>query len=262
MTESANRFTGRVGDYERYRSRYPSQVIDILKNRCGLLPEHHVADVGAGTGMLSELFLQHGNSVVAIEPNDEMRAVCEQLASAWPGLLVKKGTAEETGLETASVDFVTAGRAFHWFDASRTKPEFRRILRPGSWVVLATNSRVRNDSTQSLAYEAVLREHGTDYAANRKRYEIDATIEEFFRDGEVFKEEIAGEQRLTLEELVGFTQSLSVSPDPSHPKYDGMQAALREFFAKWKTEDDVVITPTVCRMTCGRLAPSSAANTQ
>ena len=262
MTESADRFTGRVGDYERYRSRYPSQVIDILKDRCGLLPAHHVADVGAGTGMLSELLLQHGNSVVAIEPNDEMRTVCEKLASAWPGFLVKTGTAEETGLETASVDFVTAGRAFHWFDTNRARPEFQRILRPGGWVVLATNSRVRDESPQSLAYEAVLREHGTDYAANRKRYEIDATIEEFFRDGELFKEEIAGEQRLTLEELVGFTQSLSVSPDPSHPKYEGMQAALREFFAKWKNEDGVVITPTVCRMTCGRFTANSNANTQ
>jgi SAM-dependent methyltransferase len=193
MSENSERFTGRVGDYERYRSRYPSQVIDILKDRCGLLPEHHIADVGAGTGMLSELFLQHGNSVVAVEPNDEMRAACEQLASAWPGLLVKKGTAEETGLMKESVDFVSAGRAFHWFDAARAGQEFRRILRLGGWVVLVSNSRVRDDSPQSVAFEGLLREHGTDYAANLKRYEIDSTIEEFFRGGKLFKEEIAGE---------------------------------------------------------------------
>jgi SAM-dependent methyltransferase len=237
-------------------------VIDILKIRCGLLPEHHVADVGAGTGMLSEIFLQHGNSVVAIEPNDEMRAACEQLASAWPGLLVKKGTAEETGLEPASVDFVAAGRAFHWFDITRARPEFQKILRPAGWVVLATNSRVRDDSPQSMAYEALLSENGTDYAANRKRYEIGSTIDEFFRGGEHSKEEIAGEQRLTLEELVGFTQSLSVSPQPSHPKYEGMQAALREFFAKWKRDDEVVVIPTVCRITYGRFTAMANASTQ
>jgi len=256
MSENADRFTGRVGDYERYRSRYPSQVIDILKDRCGLLPEHHVADVGAGTGMLSELFLQHGNSVAAVEPNDEMRAACEQLASAWPGLLVKKGTAEKTGLMAESVDFVSAGRAFHWFDAVRAGQEFRRILRPGGWVVLVTNSRVRDDSPQSVAFEGVLRDYGTDYAANLKRYQIDSTIEEFFRGGEFFKEEIAGEQCLTLDELIGFTQSLSVTPEAGHPKYEGMQAALRKFFAKWQG-DDAVTTPTVCRMTCGRFAANT-----
>ena len=256
MSENADRFTGRVGDYERYRSRYPSQVIDILKDRCGLLPEHHVADVGAGTGMLSELFLQHGNSVAAVEPNDEMRAACEQLASAWPGLLVKKGTAEKTGLMAESVDFVSAGRAFHWFDAVRAGQEFRRILRPGGWVVLVTNSRVRDDSPQSVAFEGVLRDYGTDYAANLKRYQIDSTIEEFFRGGEFFKEEIAGEQCLTLDELIGFTQSLSVTPEAGHPKYEGMQAALRKFFAKWQRAD-AVTTPTACRMTCGRFAANT-----
>ena len=99
MSEHAERFTGRVEDYERYRTRYPAAVIDVLVERCGLQREHHVADIGAGTGMLAELFLEHGNAVVAVEPNDDMRAACERLASAWPGLTVKKGTAEATGLE-------------------------------------------------------------------------------------------------------------------------------------------------------------------
>ena len=70
-----------------------------MTERCGLTREHLVADIGAGTGMLAELFLEHGNAVVAVEPNDGMRAACERLTSAWPGLTVRKATAEETGLE-------------------------------------------------------------------------------------------------------------------------------------------------------------------
>src|ERR1700759_799535 len=102
--ENFERFTGRVEAYERYRSRYPEKVIEILAARCGLKREHLVADIGAGTGMLAELFLENGNAVVAIEPNDEMRAVCERLASVWPGLNVKKASAEDTNLEDDSVD--------------------------------------------------------------------------------------------------------------------------------------------------------------
>ena len=256
MSEHTERFSGRVADYERYRSRYPSQVIDILVERCGLTRDCLVADIGSGTGMLAELFLQYGTAVVAVEPNSEMRAACEKLASAWPGLTVKDGTAERTGLEDASVDFVAAGRAFHWFDLARTKPEFQRIMKPAGWVVLASNSRVRGDSPISQEYEAVLREHGTDYAANRERYEITPKVDAFFAGGELFRTEIAGEQKLTLEEFVGLTQSYSVTPPPDHPKYEGIQKALREFFAQWQ-KDDVLTIRTKCRIVCGRFPSAS-----
>src|SRR5258707_1812065 len=232
MSENTERFTGRVEDYERYRTRYPDALIAILEKRCGLERERLVVDIGAGTGMLAELFREYGNDVVAIEPNDDMRAACERLATAWRGLTVKKATAEATELEEASVDLIAVGRAFHWFDVERTKVEFERILRPQGWVVLVSNSRVRDDSPVSLAYEALLREHGTDYAANRERYEIAPKIDAFFAGGELFREEIYGEQRLTLEELVGQTQSLSVAPAPGHEKYEGMQSVLRRFFSK------------------------------
>jgi ubiquinone/menaquinone biosynthesis C-methylase UbiE len=116
-------------------------VIEVLADHCGLQREHMVADIGAGTGMLAELFLENGNAVVAIEPNDDMRAACEQMATAWPGLTVKKATAENTALADASVHFVSVGRAWHWFDRERAVKEFRRILRPNGWVVLASNRR-------------------------------------------------------------------------------------------------------------------------
>jgi ubiquinone/menaquinone biosynthesis C-methylase UbiE len=262
MSASIERFTGRVEDYERYRLRYPSDVIRILTERCGLTREHLIADIGAGTGMLAELFLEHGNAVVAIEPNDDMRSGCERLATVWPGLTVKRATAEATGLEDNSVDFIAVGRAFHWFDHESAAKEFRRILRPRGWVTLVNYSRERDDSPQSGAYEGILREHGTDYRENYERYEIAPKVDAFFAGGDLFREEIWGEQRLKLEELVGQTQSLSVAPTPEHAKYEGMQQALREFFAKWQV-DGVVSMKTVCRVAAGRFeapAPSHQTN--
>ena len=251
MSQNTERFTGRVADYERYRSRYPDEVIEILVDRCGLTREAHVADIGAGTGMLSELFLEHGNAVVAVEPNDEMRSTCERLTQLWPGLLVRKGTAEATGLEDASVDLLVAGRAFHWFDPVPTRHEFQRILRPGGWVVLASNSRVRDPSPQSVAYESLLREYGTDYEANHQRYKISPTVDAFFAGGELFREEFAGEHRLMLDELIGLTQSLSVAPLPGDPRHAGLQAALEKFFSHWQ-RDGTVTLATLCKLSCGR----------
>lgn len=261
MNVNTERFNGREKDYQQYRLRYPQEVIDILERRCGLKREHLVADIGAGTGMLSELFLENGNAVIAVEPNDDMRALCEHLASAWPGLTVKNATAESTGVDDISVDFVAAGRAFHWFDHEKAAAEFRRILRPGGWVVLVSNSRVRDDSSLSLAYEGVLNEHGTDYRENRARYEIAPKVDAFFASGDIFRDEIYGEQELTLEALLGQTQSLSVTPAPDHPKYEGMQSALRKFFNEWQ-QDGIVTMKTVCKVTCGRFGTAPDVSTR
>jgi ubiquinone/menaquinone biosynthesis C-methylase UbiE len=228
-------------------------VIEILVARCGLLREHLIADIGAGTGMLAELFLEHGNPVIAIEPNDDMRSACEKLASTWPRLTVKKATAEATELTNSSVDFIAVGRAFHWFDHERTAKEFRRILRPHGWVALISNSRVRDDSPQSIAYEALLDQYGTDYKENRERYEIAPKIEAFFADGQLLRDESLGEQRLTLDELLGQTQSLSVTPEPGSASHENMQIALHKFFTQWQV-DGVITMKTACKLACGRFA--------
>ena len=74
------------------------------------------ADVGSGTGFLSELFLANGNLVLAIEPNLEMRSAGEKYLGNQPKFESIDGTAESTTLPDRSVDFVVAGQAFHWFD--------------------------------------------------------------------------------------------------------------------------------------------------
>jgi SAM-dependent methyltransferase len=253
MSEHTERFTGRVEDYERYRLRYPVEVIRILTERCGLAREHLVADIGAGTGMLAELFLENGNAVVAVEPNEDMRAACEKLASAWPGLTVKKATAEATRLEGTSVDFVSVGRAWHWFDRERSVVEFRRILRPGGWVVLVTNRRGKDDSVESKAYEEILMQFGTDYRTLQSEYRVYDEMAPIFAGGAVVQETIRGEQELTLEAFLGQTQSLSVAPIPGDAKYVGMQEALRDFFARFQ-QDGMLRLGTVCSvMACQML---------
>ena len=95
-----------------------------------------IADVGSWTGILSEMFLERGNRVFGVEPNEEMRKAGERLLERYPNLTSVAGTAEDTTLVTRSVDLVVAGQAFHWFDATRSRGEFARILRAGGWVAL------------------------------------------------------------------------------------------------------------------------------
>src|SRR5687768_13189915 len=76
--DSLTRFSSRVENYAKYRPGYPAEVVSILKSKCGLTGESTIADVGSGTGILSEVFLRNGNTVFAIEPNIPMRLFAEQ----------------------------------------------------------------------------------------------------------------------------------------------------------------------------------------
>src|SRR6267143_1713901 len=96
FTDAKQRFSSKVADYVRYRPSYPSALMDLLRTECGLRPDHVVADVGSGTGILSAFFLENGNHVFGVEPNDEMRRAGEELLSTFGKFSSVAGSAEAT----------------------------------------------------------------------------------------------------------------------------------------------------------------------
>jgi len=132
---------GTVADrYDRYRPGYAAAaVVWALGGR-----PLRVADLGAGTGILSRLLRRLGHEVVAVEPDDRMRA---RLTKASPGITILAGAAEEIPLPDRSVDAVVAGQAYHWFDTDRAHPQIARVLRPGG--VFAV---LRNDADLRVAW--------------------------------------------------------------------------------------------------------------
>jgi SAM-dependent methyltransferase len=249
---NAARFTGRVEAYRRYRSRYPRQIIPLLIGRCGLTPLSIIADIGAGTGMLAELFLEHGNQVLAVEPNAEMRAACKELAAQHARLACLNGTAEHTGLPDQSVDFIAVGRAFHWFDHSRCRPEFLRVLRPNGWMLIAGLGPRRGSEAVEQDYETVLDTYGIDYAAHRNRYAIGKAARQFLGSEEIHKAEFPGMEELTYEALEGRMLSLSVTPRPDDPRFPAFQQALKSYFDRYQVNGRIGL-PTNCKIYFGHL---------
>ncbi len=134
-------FTRLAKDYI-HRTGYSRRVLGALASYLGAHREKFVvADVGAGTGKLTEVLLDLGLRGFSVEPNDAMREEGMRLHASREAFGWSKGTAEETGLATGSVDWVLMGSSFHWTDAPRALAEFHRILRPGGAFTALWNPR-------------------------------------------------------------------------------------------------------------------------
>lgn len=238
MTPVTERFSNRVENYIRYRPHYPPGVIECLRSNCGMTEVSVIADVGSGTGILTELFLKNGNIVFGVEPNREMRAAGERLLQHSPRFRSIVGTAEETTLASSSVDFVTVGQAFHWFDQDRARAEFQRILKPQGWVALIWNERLEESTPFSHDYEQLLRTFATDYeAVNHKR--IDQAILRKFFAGDFGTCTFENSQQFDFEGLKGRLLSSSYAPEAGNPQHVPMLVELRRLFGAHQINNQV-----------------------
>ena len=135
-------FTGLAGDYARFRPGYAPQVATAILNYVGRdAARVDAADVGAGTGIWTRTLAARGlHSVVAVEPNDDMRGQGIE-TSRGTDIVWRKGSAEATGLPIGSADLVSMASSFHWADFDKACEEFHRILRPNGVFVALWNPR-------------------------------------------------------------------------------------------------------------------------
>jgi len=230
FADAKQRFSNRVTDYVRYRPGYPSALIGLLRDECGLEPYHRIADIGSGTGLLSQLFLKNGNFVWGVEPNREMREAGADFLLSYSKFVSVTGSAEASTLADASADFVIAGQAFHWFEPDAARLEFARILKPKSWAGIIWNDRRLSETAFGRAYEDLLVRYGTDYARVKEAYPELQDMDKFFGTGDFLKRELPNFQEFDFEGLSGRVRSSSYAPKEGQENYAPMMAALRELF--------------------------------
>ncbi len=148
--------------YARGRPDYPAALTRWLGDALGVEPGRTVADVGAGTGKFTQLLVDTGAVVIAIEPVDAMR---QRIEADLPGVRALAGTAQAIPLPDASLDALVCAQAFHWFASREVLDEFHRVLRPGGRLGLVWNAR-----DESVDWVAALTEIITPYEGNAPRF--------------------------------------------------------------------------------------------
>ena len=144
------KFNGKSEIYTKARPSYAAELFDFIKTELHISCDSVFADIGSGTGIFSELLLNSGYRVYAVEPNADMRKKAEEKLAKYEGFTSVDGTDSNTTLPEHSVDCITIAQAFHWFDAEAFKKECLRVLKSDGKVIIVYNTRDEGSECNKL----------------------------------------------------------------------------------------------------------------
>lgn len=147
-------------DYATYRVGFPDEFFSRLAAMNVGLRGQHVVDLGTGTGALARAFARRGCAVTGVDPAQAMLSQARRLdADAGVRVTYRVGCAEDTGLDGARWDVVSAGQCWHWFDRPRAAREARRLLAVGGALVICHMDYLPLADNVCAATEALILEH-------------------------------------------------------------------------------------------------------
>ncbi len=238
MVSFEDHFSRLAQDYARYRPQYPAALFDYIAS---LTIDHDRAwDAGTGNGQATVGLAQHFKRVIATDPS------ANQVANAIPHerISYRVSSAEETDIESQSIDVVTAAQAIHWFDFDRSYAEAHRVLKPGgiiaAWCYNQTEIDPAIDRWTFSYYSDVLGR----YWPPRIRY-----VDEHYRTlpfpfHEIEAPPFAVEARWELADLIGYLSSWSAAQRFIEDRgYDPLDEIRAELAAAWGSEPRLVRWP-------------------
>jgi ubiquinone/menaquinone biosynthesis C-methylase UbiE len=246
MNESV--FDGKSNIYDKFRPSYPSALLCYFCSALGVKRDSIIADIGSGTGILTQLLLDNVCKVFAVEPNKDMRTIAESKLKGICGFVSIDGSAENTMLLEKSVSYITVAQAFHWFDRLAFKKECARVLKPNGKVILLWNCRDEN-SELVQEIDSINKKYCPNFTGflggmrgARNKYDFNDFFDGTYEEKSFENNLLFNEQR-----FIGLHQSASYAPDKNDIQYRMYLAELRSFFSKHSSNGTLVMqNMTLC----------------
>ena len=232
-------------DYDRVRPGPPDEALDwLVPQNCEV-----AVDIAAGTGLFTRALQRRVAHVIAVEPDDRMRAV---LAARSPGVHAVAGRGEAIGVPDASADGVFVSSAWHWLDPGRAVPEIARVLRDGGRLGVIWTSRDRRvdwvAELDMLRGPHAVRSAGDARSQPRRRHEVTLPANAPFEN--IASASFAFARTMTVDDAVDWLATYSrLITAPAVERAAGL-ARAREALQRRASKDGVIEIPI--RLTCWR----------
>ena len=237
-------FTKLAKDYVN-RPGYSKIVLSVIGNYVGMGRDNfRVADIGAGTGKLTENLFELGLSGCAVEPNEAMRAegvklFCDNSTFTWYA-----GAAEDTGLPDNSFDWVLMGSSFHWTDCPRALKEFHRILKKGGFFTAIWNPRdieghPLHEKIEAMIYDELPNMNRVSSGSKKNIGDIEERLlsTKYFSD--LFFVEASHEEHMSKERYMGIWRSVNdIQVQAGERKFKEILKNIEEII---KPYDEIVV---------------------
>lgn len=224
-------FNGVADIYDKYRPSYPQALFDFFNSDIGMNRSDTVADIGSGTGILTNKLLDICKLVYAVEPNNDMRKIAEINLSSRNNFVSIPASAEATTLHKQSVDYVTAAQSFHWFDKIAFKTECRRILKRNGRVILIWNCRdEENEMVQAI--DSISRKFCPDFSGSSCGMRGAKSPDDYkdFFIGNYLTHSFSNPITFNKERFLGLHLSASYCPKKNDENYSKYIDSLLDFF--------------------------------
>lgn len=231
-------FSTKAEKYAKYRWGYAPEAIEEIFKVAHLSSTSIIADLGAGTGILTRHFSGKVQKVYAIEPNTEMRQILVNDLGASPEVSVIDGSAENTTLPDKSVDLITVAQAVHWFDPEPTRTEMSRTLKKNGWLAVLRNYG-KGELDHAIG-QLMTEEYGVDFS-NKKNKPKEIPVQFYFENGPFQKSIYPFQFQQSWEEYFGALISASFMPNEDHPLFKKLEAEARKIFSHYSNNGKATV---------------------
>lgn len=234
MKAQINIFSSKAEIYAKYRWRYAPEAIQAIFDHTQVAQASVVVDIGAGTGILTREFIGKVKQIFAVEPNPEMRSIAARELGQFPTCRVIDGRAEETTLQSHTVDLITAAQSVHWFEPHSARREFYRILKPEGWLAFC-----RNYGTNRDLGEALLNVYPSENDTESLMVGKHQPRSFYYGGGKYLKMDFPFEIKLTWDAFLGSLSSASFAPDEGSSLYVQFERDARSVFDAFNIDHQI-----------------------